>query len=215
MTYNGIGYEVGALPWDWYMREALKQVVQSEIREVGSPRPQARLSQDGRSPGARGVNAPEVAGRFLQHVSRDEWEEALALTQISWRYGFDPRTSPGWLGRIVQAVFPAQRPTETNGVDELRPLIEPYRIRRVRGVAYAQKISPVYCTVFVKTHRLAVGRASRMLTQTVFNLTMVKESGPYRPDPEGTWGFNPVSIRHARDTEPSVRFRPVEVDTEE
>lgn len=33
-TDNGAEHEVGAMPWDWYMREALKQVVAADALAV-------------------------------------------------------------------------------------------------------------------------------------------------------------------------------------
>lgn len=93
----------------------------------------------------------------------------------------------GWIARDWQAVERATtltwRADHHEGAVAL--VLPPWEITDAE-LAAEIAISPVVTDLDV---RLAVaGRPTLLVT-----LRLVRESGPYRPDPAGTWGVNPVS----------------------
>ncbi len=161
------------------------------------------------------MNAAGCAASFMLCVSRREWTAALDYSQISWLYGFDPKSKPGPISRLVQTLFPATRVRQTNGAIELEELLGAIEITEVVGTGEVVHTSPVFAQVPVKFRRLMHRDGTARLVTSVVMATVVKESRPFTASENGGWGVNPVSALRVVRFDPHDKFDPVSVDTED
>lgn len=137
--------------------------------------------------------AEETALLFMGALAVEDWSGALAVTQVSWRHGFDPRAAQGVVKRWLSRFVPSMRPSPTATPDDVREVGEFLRIERVLRTAPPIMTSAMLAAVPV----LVVRRSDKERfprTYSCWHLVMcVREEGPFRPSPNGVWGANPVS----------------------
>lgn len=129
------------------------------------------------------LNAKRTAIRFFDAWKHGDYPICLSYVQISWKH--EVNTRKGLLNRLKNLIGKGE-----NALDLLANRLEPHNIEEIRGakIIKSSDTSEVIEDVVVSV-KFGNGRLGEV------QVRLVCEKGPYRPDPEGTWGVNPNSIK--------------------
>ncbi|MBS4000791.1 MAG: hypothetical protein KGZ71_09955 [Desulfobulbaceae bacterium] len=128
------------------------------------------------------INTPErTAFDFLSAWRRKDYETMLKLCQITWVQTTD--NAQQWL------------------IDAFSQMdLKQLQIRSSRSA-----VNLVY--VHIKVKFIIEGKT----INSEFSIVTIRESAPYTPDVNGTWGVNPISIYRGLAWENRKNFTPIEI----
>jgi hypothetical protein len=145
--------------------------------------------------------------RYMERWADEDWQGLVEETQLSWRDLWEEKVSddtpqpqdPRLMGEGTSPEGPSWKDATGGSVaNMLGQLVgsEEVVLYEVRADD-VQVRGPVLVDVPVEAVvRDRVGQRRRVLMQA----SVLCESGPYEPDPDGEWGVNPTSLRRQRAT---------------
>lgn len=134
------------------------------------------------------LNAKRTAIRFFDAWKHQDWEICLSYVQITWKRDADARNNGIW--NRIKNMFGKGR-LNLSALDSLKLRLEGQEIEEIKDVEIknAGGLNSSVVKVAIVNVKFTDGRLGKLRVQ------LICEKGSYQPDPNGTWGVNPNSIR--------------------